>query len=340
MRYWRVYLLFFICFSIKAQDDKFIIGERKLQDTLFIIKKDTINLNQLLQSVKPTPAKWKRVNKVGVNISEIAFVNWNAGGNNSVSALANTTFERKYKFKNVQWTNEMILKYGVNIQEGQKIRKTDDALQINSTFGARPNSNTSWYFSAKGNFNTQFSNGYRYPNTDNPISRFMAPGYFFLGVGGEYAPDKKDLTIYLSPLTQKSTFVLDQTLADAGAFGVRAAEYDADGNKIRGGQKVYTEVGILVTNSYQTKVYENMFFSNKLTLYTDYINSFGNVDVNWIMDFELRVNEYVKADLGVNIIYDDDVKFKEFTEEDGTVIPYGARIQLKQLLGVGVVYNF
>lgn len=323
-----------------AQRDQDILANRKPQDSLMVIKGDTINLNQLIREFKPSPPRWSKKNNLSLNLNEVAFVNWNAGGNNSVSGLANVKMERKYKYRNVQWNNEMFLRYGINVQEGQGVRKSDDAIILSSTLGFKMDQIHAWYFSAKANFNTQFSNGYRYPDTSTPISRFLAPGYFFMGVGSEYAPDKKDFTLYISPLTQKSTLVLDQNLADAGSFGVKPAVYNNFGVKVRDGQRIFTEVGILVTNSFQTKIYENMFLSNRLTLYTDYLNSFGNIDVNWILDLELKVNEFVKANLGMHFIYDNDVKFEERVTTLGETIPYGARLQFKQLLGVGLNYNF
>ena len=73
---------------------------------------------------------WKKVNKFGLNISEVAFVNWNAGGDNSVSALASADFLRNYKFRYLNWNNEAQIRYGLNAQEGRKLRKTDDQIRI------------------------------------------------------------------------------------------------------------------------------------------------------------------------------------------------------------------
>lgn len=340
MKYWKFIVLLFFCSSLFAQNDRVILGNKTLGPSKTVVNKDTLDMQDILTNYTPAPSRWDISNKLGFDLSEIAFVNWNAGGNNAITTLLRAEFKRKYKYRNVQWANDLVLRYGINVQEGQKIRKSDDAIQLNSTFGARHDAFSQWYLSAKGNFSTQFSNGYKYPDRENPISRFMAPGYFFLGVGAEYSPEGKDFTLYLSPLTQKTTFVLDERLADAGSFGVRPAVYDATGQKIRDGQKVFTEVGILITNSFQTKVYENMFLSNKLSLYTDYLNSFGNIDVNWILDLELKVNQYVKATLGTHIIYDNDIKFSSILLETGETVPVGPRIQLKQLLGVGLTYDF
>jgi hypothetical protein len=47
---------------------------------------------------------------------------------------------------------------------------------------------------------------------------------------------------------------------------------------------------------------------NRLSLYSDYINKFGNIDVDYDLTLELVVNEYVKTNIRVHIIYDDDIK--------------------------------
>jgi hypothetical protein len=77
---------------------------------------------------------------------------------------------------------------------------------------------------------------------------------------------------------------------------------------------------------------------NRITLYTDYLNNFGNIDVNWQMALDMTVNEYVKANIGINMIYDDDIKSTK--EVDGVVVNDGAKIQLKQMLGLGLSYTF
>ena len=77
---------------------------------------------------------------------------------------------------------------------------------------------------------------------------------------------------------------------------------------------------------------------NRLTLYTDYLNSFGNIDVNWQFNLDMTVNQYVKANIGANVIYDDDIKATE--ERDGQLVTVGPKMQLKQMLGVGLSYTF
>jgi hypothetical protein len=268
----------------------------------------------------------------------MAFMNWSAGGNSSVSGLLKGNFVRRYSDEKIKWNNELIIRYGVNMQDGLGLRKTDDALQFNSTFGHRKDSLSNWYTSAKLNFNTQFTDGYAYPNTEIAISKPFAPAYFFLGIGTEYVNKDKKIVLYLSPLTSKSTLVLDQRLADQGAFGVVKAVYDSNGNLLLHGRKSKNELGVLVTAMHKKEVMKNVMLENRLSLYSDYINNFGNIDVDWQLQMDLLVNKYVKANIGLHLLYDDDIKAKE--QINGEQVIVGPKLQLKQALGVGFVYNF
>src|SRR5690606_32900948 len=209
-------------------------------------------------------------------------------------------------------------------------RKTDDAFQFSSTYGYRKDTITKWFHSAKFNFNTQFTNGYAYPNTDLAISMPFAPAYTFFGVGAEYSNREENINIYLSPLTLKNTLVLNQRLANQGAFGVTPAEIDpVTGLILREGEKSRTELGILVTTHVKREIFKNIKIENRLNLYTDYINKFGNIDVEWQLLVDLIVNEYVKANVGLHMIYDDDIKAKR--EVDGEQVTTGPRLQIKQM---------
>ena len=158
------------------------------------------------------PSNWTKKNQIGFDISEIAFVNWSAGGTSSISGLFKGEFGRTYVKGNHKWVNELIVKYGLNKQDGTELRKTDDAVQLNSTYGFRKDTLSNWYYSAKFNFNTQFTDGYNYPNRDIAISKPFAPAYIFLGAGAENSNKQKDRTFYFSPITLKTTLVLDQYL--------------------------------------------------------------------------------------------------------------------------------
>lgn len=292
--------------------------------------------------IQPTPdtiSNWTKKNTVGFDLNEIAFVNWSPGGVSSVTGLFKGEFIRRYVKGNVKWGNELTIRYGLNKQDGIELRKTDDAFQFSSNFGYRRDTTSGWYHSARFNFNTQFTAGYAYPNVEKAISQPFAPAYTFLGIGAEYANKQKNFNLYISPLTMKNTLVLDQLLADQGAFGVKKAIYDTEtGELIREGENSKTELGFLITTHLKREVFKNIVLENKLNLYTDYLNNFGNIDVDWQVSLDLIVNKYVKANIGAHLVYDHDVKNKK--KVDGTQIIEGPKLQLKQMLGVGLVYSF
>lgn len=314
------------------------------------------NFAQIIQTtlapnqLPPPPSNWTKKNQLGFDISEIAFVNWSAGGTSSISGLFKGEFGRTYIKGNHKWANELIVKYGLNKQDGTELRKTDDAVMLNSTYGFRKDTISNWYYSAKFNFNTQFTNGYNYPNRDIAISKPFAPAYVFLGAGAENSNKKKNRTFYFSPITLKTTLVLDQNLANQGSFGVKKAIYAPDPMDpnsqiiVENGQKVKAEFGILLTAYMKNEIFKNIFYENRLSLYTDYLNKFGNVDVDYDTRLDLVVNAYVKANIGIHLVYDDDIKTKKDVVDPTTgstsQVNDGPRAQLRQVLGVGLVYAF
>jgi len=284
--------------------------------------------------------KWTQKNKASVLLSEVAFVNWNAGGSNSISALVNFESVLKYRYKHLIWNSLLIMRYGINKQEDKGLRKTDDIIDISSTLGFRKDELTNWYFSSRFNFKTQFTNGYNYPDETNVLSKFMAPGYLFVGGGMEYGKNIDRFSIYFSPLTLKTTFVLDAELANAGSFGVIPAVYDEDGNVVKKGEQFRNEVGILLTSAFETQIFENVMLLNYVSFYTDYLNDFGNMDVDWQINFDFKVNGYIKANLGSHLKYDNDIKIIVETDVEDTIKYEGAKVQWKQILGIGVVVDF
>ena len=325
---------------------------RSIQNKIKIIPRG-VNLVNPVVSFKKTkprlkrfnsfkmPSFWVSENNLGLNLSEVAFVNWNAGGDNSVSALGSVKFVRNYKFRYVQWDNDLVLRFGLNAQEGRELRKTEDAIRFSSTFGYRRDTLSNWYYSAKVKFNTQLANGFKYPDRSTPISRFMTPGYLFVGAGTSYITEDNRFNLYISPLTQKATFVLDQALANEGAFGVEKAVVDASGAIIKEGKNKFIELGFLINNSWTTTVSKNVEMEHKVSLYTDYLRSFGNIDLDWELNFKFIVNEHINANLETQIIYDDDILFDRILADDGSVLTPGRpKLQFRQLLGIGLSYNF
>lgn len=300
-------------------------------DSLYFLKKKN----------EPVKLGWRTKKEVGLNLNQVSFTNWNSGGTNSISAIVTGKATARYKQVKWFWNSDFNVRYGLNKQEDERIKKTEDVIEVISNVGLELDPKSNWFYSSKFSFNTQLANGYNYPNRDEPISRFLAPGYMFFGLGMEYGRHIERLSFYASPFTLKTTFVLDDDLANRGAFGVDPAIYDLEGNLLRKGSKVKQELGILLTNQYEEEVFENIKIKSLLRLYTDYINSFGNIDVEWELNLDMKVNRYVKATLGSHIRYDDDIKVEVMTNEttNEEIVITGPKLQWKQILGVGVVVD-
>lgn len=344
--FWATLLLACFAFTTQAQRnplgfkdqplDIFLPDEKpyRLVNSVFELLPMPLNVHELIP-VKTPETFWSHLNKVSLDLSQLAFVNWNAGGSNSISSLLGINIKRNYKKGLFQWNNEFIVRYGINKQSEQPLRKTDDDLELVSRLGYKFSSTSNWYYTGRASFKSQFTKGFNYPNRDEFISNFMSPGYLFVGVGAEFNLPEKKFSLNLSPLTQKSTFVLSDRLANQGAFGVQEAVTDDDGNIITPGRNARHEVGILLNNEYEKEIFENIKGYTRLSLYTDYLNNFGNIDVDWELNFEFEVNEYVKASLGSHIRYDDDIKTR-MENQDGETVLEGPKVQWKQQLGIGV----
>lgn len=280
---------------------------------------------------------WESGGLISLNMSQVSLTNWNAGGQNSLSLIALLSLHANLTKGKSSWENSLDLGYGV-LGQGRKDFdwiKTDDKINLVSKYGYQ--ATEKWYYSGLLNFSTQATNGYNYPNDSVPISRFMAPGYLLLAAGFDYKPNKI-FSAFISPATMKSTFVLDQKLADAGAFGVEALKTDALGN-ITPGKNSRFEIGGYVRIVFQNEIIKHVNLSSKLDLYANYIDNPGRIDVNWENLISFKVNKFISATISTHLIYDDDIDIVEF-DESGQQIAKGPRVQFKEVLSIGFSYDF
>jgi hypothetical protein len=260
-----------------------------------------------------------------LQFSQASFSNWSSGGQNSFGLVAWVNFKANYRNGKHVWANNVDLGYGFNIlgKAGDaKFNKTNDKIELTTAYGYELNKNRKWYLTLLANFRTQFDNGYNYPDDSTILSKFMAPGYLVVGIGVTYAPAKW-FSLYISPASGRFTFVIDQALADSGAFGVER------GDNIRG------EFGPYLRADLNKDLAKNISLTSTVELFTDYLHGFGNVDVNWSAALSMKVNKWLAASIQTQLIYDDDVKIVT----DLSKSP-GPRTQFKELLGVGLTYKF
>lgn len=275
----------------------------------------------LVSWAQETEKTWTVTGITGINASQTSLINWSAGGENTVALNAYFNLAALYKQGKHNWENTLSTELGATHTKSQNWVKSVDKLDFASKYGYQIGKY--WYFGGLVDFKTQFLKGFEKAGDEQYISRFFAPAYLNIGLGFDYKPVDY-FSLFLSPLTGKMTFVQDDFLSNAGAFGVTP------------GEKFRFEAGAYAKAQYSKEIFKNVTLMSKLDLFTAYNSSFGNIDVNWENVLGMKVNDYLTATVHTNLIYDDDIKQ---LSPEGEVVG-GPRVQFKEMIGVGLSYKF
>ncbi|WP_421898489.1 DUF3078 domain-containing protein [Marinoscillum sp.] len=277
----------------------------------------------LFGQVKDT-TYWVSGGFVAATFSQVSLSDsWSAGGAENIALNGATGLFADYKKARSTWENSLDLGYGMINQDNQGFEKSDDKINFVTKYGYRiKEGNANWFFSGLLDFRTQFDQGFTQTEDgrDSLISKFMTPGYLTVGLGVDYKPNPK-LSFNYIPLTGKFTFVNDQALADKGAYGVDP------------GSKTRAELGSFLRIKYKDEVLKNVNLETRLELFSNYIEDFGTIDVNWQTTVVMKVNKVLSANLFTHLLYDKDIKTQTDEGEE-------ARVQFKSVFGVGLAYNF
>jgi hypothetical protein len=282
-------------------------------------------------ALTPVDTSWKKGGFISISFTQVSLSNWAAGGEDAYSGVALFNLFANYAKDKVSWENYIDLGYGVIKTEEAGVRKNEDKIDLGSKYGYKAFGN--FYYSALLNFKSQFTPGYNYPDDSTVISRFAAPAYLIVSVGLDYKPSEF-FSAFFSPITAKFTFVTDQTLADAGAYGVDS------------GKTIRTEFGAYFRAKFQKDLAPNFNLSTTLALFDNYTDkneaNRDNVDVTWETLMALKAGKFITVSLYTSLIYDDDIDIPTYETIGGvkTVTGFGPKTQFKEVFGIGVSYKF
>lgn len=160
-----------------------------------------------LKKVDTGEKAWKFSGVVGLNAAATGLVNWAAGGNNNINAVASTKFRLLYHENNMAWDTNLDLEYGLSWidQDYDKFQKSSDRINFATKFGWE--FEKAWYLTILGGFQSQFDLGHNYNGTadfDPIISKFLAPSYTDISVGIDWKPNAI-FSVYLSPVAGRLT---------------------------------------------------------------------------------------------------------------------------------------
>ena len=298
--------------------------------------------DSLTEKKADTAKPWKYTGNYAIMLNQIAFKNWAAGGESSLSGRASVDYHLHYKKEKFSFDHTAHLAYGMVGYLHKKVQKTDD--KIDMLLGLSSQFSKKWYFSGVISFKTQFSKGYKNPDFSHEISNFMAPGYLTVSIGFRYKA-KKNFELYMSPLAGKVTFVLDQYLANQGAYGVKKAVTDSLGNILVPGERTAGQLGINIISSYQANLMKNILFKTRINLYNNYLEEDPSkrwqLDMDWYNELSFKINKYFSTMLLVQLKYDPKTLFPVYETVDGVqqVVDQEARLQWKESLGVSFLYS-
>lgn len=253
---------------------------------------------------------WKHNAIANLGFTQGYVGNWAGGGESSISGLLDIDAFANYKKGNISWENKLGYRYGlVKIGDEDGFRKNEDLFELETKLGIK--AIKKWYYSAYFSMKTQFFNGFNYPDREKPISSFLAPGYFMFSVGMDYKPSSK-LSVLISPLTGKYTVVCDTNKVDQTKYGIAK------------GDKVKKETGAYIKGTHRWEITSDIKLLNEAGLFTNYEKNPENVDLNWKMTLEMKVNYFITTKIFTHMIYDNDVLNK---------------LQFKEILSVGISYR-
>ncbi|BDD09654.1 hypothetical protein FUAX_20860 [Fulvitalea axinellae] len=269
--------------------------------------------------------KWTKNGVIGITVANAGFSNWSAGGSNSFSLDATGNYSVKRESAKTIWINRVEIAFGWVTLDVDRYpdRKTQDKLDLMTNFGRRVSEY--WSVSVTGRLVTQFAAGYQYSSDNGKSMReytsdIFSPAYLTTTLGANYAY-KDLLVVNLSPISGRFTFVSSEPLSEQGLFGVKK------------GEKFRAQVGCNIFSSLHWKIVEDVVLDTSLNLFADY-ESITTVDINWPASLKMKVTKLLFAQVGTQMIYDDDIKF---IRDDGT---RGPALQFRHNISVGINWEF
>jgi hypothetical protein len=267
---------------------------------------------------------WKTETNLSIAFSQVSLTNWAAGGQNSMSVNGRFNGIYGYTKGKMAWDNQIDLGYGL-LKQGKTVwQKTDDRFEIMSKLGYRLTDALNGAVLA--DFKSQFAPGYSSPEGGPIISTLLSPAYF-LGAMGIDLKKSENFSLFLSPLSTRMTFVHNDSLSNAGSFGVEP------------GKKFRAELGGYLRVMWKHDLMKNVGLQTKLDLFSNYLKDPQFVDVNWEVFLMMKINKFLSVNINTLLVYDHDISIGKDTNGDGTADNFGPRIQFKELFGLGLAFT-
>ncbi|UZO81809.1 DUF3078 domain-containing protein [Aquimarina sp. ERC-38] len=337
--------IFFFCCAIAfqqgiSQEKKEIIQldsiqiklERRL-DSLLAKHTKELNIRVLKKALKKLNPKvekkpiegWMGKGRFSFQLNQSAFnFDWQGGGTSNVAGNISLNYDYNFKKNSFTWDNRILGDYGVTFLKDEEFsRKTNDRIELNTRIGQQIGKSF-WNYSLFINFRSQFDKGFRFgkdPDTEETTrteeTRFFSPAFIQIGPGILWKKSD-NFNINLAPVTSRLIFVDDQ-------FTTIEGYEDGDYFGVDAGESRRFEFGGSFAGYLKLDLIKNISVEQLLNLYSNYIEEPFNIDMDYTLNIDLKVNKYISGSFVFQSIYDDNAT---------------SAFQIREVLGLGLKYDF
>ncbi|MFN0159082.1 MAG: DUF3078 domain-containing protein [Bacteroidota bacterium] len=294
----KMFLIVALCgmiapvFAQMEQED--IAREKTLREKAAQVKADT-------------SLGWHHNVVAGLNLTQVSFKDWAAGGENTLSYTLWLKGASIGDEEKTNWSNAYKLSFGQTRLGSQGLRKTDDEIYFESILLYKIGVHINPYaaFTAR----TQFAPGYVYADdgTRVQVSKFFDPGYLTQSIGASYKPTA-EIT------TRLGAAVREIITSDYNGYSDDPETAEIEKVKVLGGLESVTEVDWAFA--------ENMKFTSRLELFAPF-KTIDEIIVRSDNAITAQVNKYITVVLSAQLINEREVT---------------PRTQIKQTLAIGLSY--
>ncbi len=294
------------------------------------------------QKAEVKPNYWTKSIRFDLGLTNTMLTNWAAGGYNQATLASGLDANANYKKGLTYWNNRLQLDYGFLYSEDKPLlQKNKDRILFDSKWGYKTKADSKWSMTAAFNFNSQFTDTYKYsnPGGENPTredwlaksilqSSFLSPAYTTLSLGIDWAP-KPWFTINFSPLTGGFTIVRREELRKKYSMELKD-EYASHTGAIENYmyRAARFQLGAQLTANAKFNINDVFTGETKLVLFSDYLNRPQDPRVNWDNKITWQLAKHFAVAVQTWLIYDPNVLI------DGT-----KKVQFKEFLNLNFTYT-
>ena len=251
---------------------------------------------------------WKHGLLAGLTLTQAAFTDWAAGGQNSLAYVASLDGKSTDDQEKTNWSNTYKFAFGHARISGTGLRKTEDRIDLESILTYKMGTYINPY--AGATFKTQFAKGFVYDALGNEtaVSQFFDPAYLTQSVGAGYQPAPEIKTRLGVALREVITSDFPVYADDPATLGI---------------EKTLVQIGMESVTDAEWKLEENLVLTSKLELFSPF-EQFDRVIIRNDNTIAARISEYITAKLNVQLINDWRAT---------------ARTQVKETIAFGITYT-